>query len=289
MLRALRGRVRYNVPLAPLTWLKVGGPADMLFYPQDIQDLQYFLMHRGSMPYTVLGAGSNVLIRDKGIRGCVIKLDKLTHIHHDGTYLHVGAGILNHHLVSYTLHHQWGGLEFLATIPGRLGGALRMNAGCYGHETADTLVSVQVCDDTGTLHHMKKEDLSYAYRHCGLNPQWIFVQGTFHVHPDTQGRDRVMRYKASRQDTQPQGGGTGGSTFKNPIPHTAWSLLKQSGCQEDRQGGATFSPKHANFFCNTLKTTTAQDFEILGERARQRVQNTYNISLEWEIKRIGEL
>lgn len=293
-----RGHCREQVPLAQYTWFRVGGPADYLFKPRSTEELQHFLAHKPqTLPAFVLGMGSNLIIRDGGIPGVVIRLSKLNQITvHDNLTLTVGSGCLDRTVALTAAGHGLGGLEFLAGIPGTIGGAIRMNAGAYGTEIKDILVNTKVIDNHGNMHLMTGEDLELRYRHSALPRDWTVVEATFRAlssAPPAQLHDRIEQLLQEREMAQPVNSRTGGSTFKNPPgEHKAWQLIDQAGCRGLRLGGAHVSTKHCNFLINDAGAT-ANDLETLGETVRQRVHDHtasltgHGIWLEWEILRVG--
>jgi UDP-N-acetylmuramate dehydrogenase len=287
----VRGRIRADARLAPLTWFKVGGTADVLFRPEDADDLRTFLRNKpAEVPVTVLGAASNTLVRDGGIRGVVVRLGRgFAGISMDGEDgLIAGAGALCATAAKQALLSALAGLAFLSGIPGAIGGALRMNAGAYGGETRHVLDWAEVLDPNGGQHRLTARDLGYAYRHSDLVDGWIFTRARFFGTPNAEGIAAEMaRIASSRATSQPIGSATGGSTFRNPPGHKAWQLIDSVGGRGLRVGGAQISEKHCNFMINTGNATAA-DLEMLGETVRTRVLETHGIALQWEIKRIGE-
>ncbi len=291
----VRGTISECVDLAPYTWFRVGGPADVLFVPADADDLVAFLRELpADVPITALGVGSNVLVRDGGIRGAVIRLgggfNTIT-LEADNVVC-AGAGALDQAVSRRA--QKWGlsGLEFLSGIPGTIGGALRMNAGAYGSEIKDILVSADVVDRNGERRTLKVDELGYAYRSSEVPPDCVFVSARFSGRPAEEGviRAKMNEIKESREKSQPIRTRTGGSTFKNPVGNTdrkAWQLIDEAGCRGLREGEAQVSEMHCNFLINH-GAASAQDLEKLGERVRQQVERKARIKLEWEIKRIGE-
>lgn len=290
-LPSLRGRLRAEAVLAAATWFKVGGPAEVLFRPEDADDLADLLRGKpADTPVTVLGVASNTLVRDGGIRGVVVRLGRgfagVERDDEDG--LIAGAGALCASVAQQAEKAGLGRLAFLSGIPGTVGGALRMNAGAYGGETCDVLDWAEVLDPQGKRHRLGVNDLGYAYRHCSLPADWIFVGARFRGKPGASGIAAEMaRIAATRAESQPLGSATGGSTFRNPPGAKAWELIDAAGCRGLRVGGAQMSEKHCNFMINT-GSATAADLETLGETVRERVKAGSGITLEWEIKRIGE-
>ncbi|MGL5784497.1 MAG: UDP-N-acetylmuramate dehydrogenase [Alphaproteobacteria bacterium] len=288
----IRGRYQASVSLGKLTWFRVGGEADVLYKPADIEDLCCFLREKSeTIPYTLMGVGSNMLVRDGGIPGVVIRLSKGFHYMRilPNCQIDVGAGTLDSTLTQFCLINGIGGLEFLCGIPGSLGGALRMNAGAYGKEMKDCVVAAQVIDPKGKLHHLTPQELGYGYRTCALPKDWIFVgarlQGTASS-PEAIA-ETVRIFLEKRENTQPVRERTGGSTFTNPPGEQAWKLIDVVGCRGLRRGGAQMSDKHCNFMINT-GNATAQDLEDLGELVRERVLERTGVTLHWEIERIGK-
>ena len=285
----IRGEYLPNFNLASLTWFKVGGCAEVLFKPEDIDDLAHFLQHLPSdVPVYVLGAGSNVIVRDGGIEGVVVKLGRGFGSIDGDTIIRAGAGTLNYNLAQYALQNDLQCLEFLVGIPGTIGGGIAMNAGSYGSEFKDILHSVTMLDRNGQKHVLKPEELGLGYRHNSLKSWAIFVEATFHT---TAGNKEEIKAKmdeisSSRKQTQPINQKTGGSTFANPDGYKAWQLVDQVGMRGYAIGDAQFSPLHCNFMVNT-SNATATELEELGEMARTKVLEQTGIELKWEIKRIG--
>jgi UDP-N-acetylmuramate dehydrogenase len=289
-LPSVRGRLTPNAPIGPLTWFRVGGPAEVLFRPADAEDLAEFLaVLPEDVPVTVIGVGSNLLVRDGGIAGVTIRLGRgFVEIAPDGDEISAGAGALDINVALTAAQVGIGGLEFLSGIPGTIGGGFQTNAGAYGREFKDVLVSADAIDRSGTLHRLSGAEMGLSYRHSGVDPDWIFVAARFKsVAGDpaaiVQGMDEI---KAAREASQPIRARTGGSTFANPPGDKAWQLIDKSGCRGLTRGGAMVSEKHANFLINTGNATAA-DIEGLGEEIRRRVQECFGILLEWEIRRIG--
>lgn len=290
-LPAVRGRLRAEAPLAPATWFKVGGAAELLFRPEDADDLRTLLCGRPpGVPVTVLGVASNTLVRDGGIRGLVVRLGRgFAGVEPDGADgLIAGAGALCANVAQQAMQAELSRLAFLSGIPGTVGGALRMNAGAYGGETAGVLDWAEALDPNGGLHRLSPRDLGYAYRHSDLPDGWIFTRARFRGVPASQGiAEEMAGIATARADSQPVGMATGGSTFRNPPGLKAWQLIDAAGGRGLRIGGAEMSEKHCNFMINTGNATAA-DLETLGETVRQRVEAATGIALHWEIKRIGE-
>lgn len=286
----IRGNYREDFKLSNVTWFGVGGPADILFKPADIDDLVYFMQNKDPlMPYMVLGVGSNLLVRDGGIRGVVIRLGKnFTEISYQDDVLAVGAGALDANVSQYCLEHSLTGLEFLSGIPGVVGGALMMNAGAYGNEVADHLIKLEAVDKLGNLVSLSKEDCGFKYRSSDLSSDLIFTKAYFRVKHGNQEeiRAKVNDIQHKREATQPIRTKTSGSSFKNPPGYRAWELIDKAGCRGLRLGNAIISEKHCNFLIN-LNNASAKDIEDLGEIVRKRVFEDSGIMLEWEIKIVG--
>jgi UDP-N-acetylmuramate dehydrogenase len=286
----IRGNYRENFNLANVTWFGVGGSADILFKPVDIDDLVHFMQNKDPLlPYMVLGVGSNLLVRDGGIRGVVIRLGKnFTDIIHKDEVLVVGAGALDANVSQYCLENSLTGLEFLSGIPGVIGGALMMNAGAYGNEVADHLIKLEAIDKLGNLVSLGKEDCGFKYRSSSLSPDLIFTKAYFRVKPGNKEEVRaaVNDIQHKREATQPIRTKTSGSSFKNPPGYKAWELIDQAGCRGLRLGGAIISEKHCNFLIN-LGNASAKDIEDLGEIVRKKVFENSGVVLEWEIKIVG--
>ena len=286
----IRGRYTFDAPLAPTTWFRVGGNADVLFKPADLEDLQHFLQHcPATIPVMTIGVASNLLVRDGGVEGVVIRLGGgFAEIEPTGEQIRVGAAALDVNVALAAQLAGIAGLEFLTGIPGTLGGALRMNAGCYGREIKDVLVSCRALDRRGQLHTLTPADLHLTYRHCGVPDDWIFVDAVLRGSADTPEAiaARMQDIQAKREASQPIRTRTGGSTFANPPGESAWKLIDAAGCRGLMVGGAQVSEKHCNFLINT-GTASASDLENLGEQVKNRVKATSGIELRWEIRRIG--
>ena len=287
----LRGRLLANQPLAELTWFRVGGAAQLLFMPEDEDDLAYFLAHLPSeIPVTSIGLGSNLIVRDAGVPGVVIRLGRgfNTVEVEPGSRLRTGTAVPDVKVARAAQEAAIAGLAFYRGIPGAIGGALRMNGGAYGRETKDVLIEARGVDRAGHVRVWSNADLHYTYRHCGAPDDVIFTQALYQGSPgDAAAIEQEMeKITQSREATQPIKSRTGGSTFKNPPGNKAWQLIDAAGCRGLQIGGAQVSPMHTNFLIN-LGGATAADIETLGETVRQRVQANSGILLEWEIKRIG--
>lgn len=295
-LPAVRGRLSADAPLAQVTWFRVGGPAEVLFRPADADDLAGFLAAKpADVPVTVIGVASNLLVRDGGVPGVVVRLGRgFAEVTADGTRVTAGAGALDGNVALVARNAGIAGLEFLYGVPGTIGGALRMNAGAYGSEMKNITVAAQALDARGGRHRLDLAALGLTYRHSAVAEDWIFVSaelGGTRGDPDAiQARmDDITR---QREASQPVRTRTGGSTFANPpnpegrMGHKAWELIDRAGCRGMRRGGAMVSEKHTNFLINTGDATAA-DIEGLGEDVRRRVREQFGIELHWEIRRIG--
>ena len=286
----LRGRLMANQPLAELTWFRVGGPAQVLFMPEDESDLAYFLgALPAEIPVTVVGLGSNLIVRDGGVPGVVVRLGRgFNEIAVDGNRIRSGTAVPDVKVARAAQEAGLAGLAFLRGIPGAIGGALRMNGGAYKGETKDVLVEARAVDRQGAIHTLKNADMRYSYRHCGAPEDYIFTQATFQGTPGDRAAiaAEMDTITESREATQPIKSRTGGSTFKNPPGQKAWQLIDAAGCRGLIVGGAQVSELHCNFLIN-LGNATAADIEMLGETVRRRVKESAGVDLEWEIKRIG--
>jgi UDP-N-acetylmuramate dehydrogenase len=290
-LPAVRGKLLPDEPLGPFTWFRVGGAADILFLPADPEDLAGFLQALpASVPVTVLGVGSNVIVRDGGVAGVVVRLAgrAFATVEAEGSRITAGAAALDSAVARAAAKAGIGGLEFYAGIPGTVGGALTMNAGCYGAETKDVLVSAWGYDRAGQRRQLARADFGYSYRHSEAPADIIWVEATFEGHPDEPAavQARMEEITRRRETTQPIREKTGGSTFKNPPGYSSWKLVDEAGWRGTLYGGAMFSPLHANFMINTGEATAA-DLEGLGEAVRADVMTKTGVDLQWEIKRIG--
>jgi UDP-N-acetylmuramate dehydrogenase len=287
---ALRGRLLPNEPLAPLTWFRVGGPAQVLFMPEDEEDLAYALAHLPSeIPVKVIGLGSNLIVRDGGVAGVVIRLGRgFSEIKVDGPHLRAGCAVPDVKVSRAAQEASLAGLAFFRGIPGAIGGALRMNGGAYGRETKDALIEARGVDRQGRMRVFSLADMHYTYRHCGAPDEIIFTQALFVGDPGDAAAiaAEMDKITESREATQPIKSRTGGSTFKNPPGQKAWQLIDAAGCRGLKLGGAQVSELHCNFLIN-LGSATAADIENLGETVRRRVEENSGVELEWEIKRIG--
>jgi UDP-N-acetylmuramate dehydrogenase len=287
----LRGRLLPNQSLAELTWFRVGGPAQVLFTPSDEDDLAYFLAHLPrELPVCVVGVGSNLIVRDGGMPGVVIRLSPrgFGEIAGQGDIISAGAAALDRRVAETAAAANLSGLEFLFGIPGTIGGALRMNAGANGSETKDVLIEAVGVTREGKKRAFSNSDMQFNYRNSGVDASIIFVSARFRgeIAAPEAIRARMNEVQNHRETVQPIREKTGGSTFKNPPGQSAWKLIDAAGCRGLRVGGAQVSEMHCNFLINT-GNSTAQDIEILGETVRTRVKEHSGIELHWEIKRIG--
>lgn len=286
----VRGRLTAEAPLAPTTWFRVGGPAEVLFRPADEADLADFLgALDGSVPVTVIGVGSNLLVRDGGVDGVVVRLGRgFAGVAVTGRRLRVGAGALNSTVAETAAAAGVAGFEYLCGVPGTIGGALRMNAGAYGQGTATITATARAIDRQGRVHEVAREELGFAYRHASAPADWIFTAVTFvgtRDEPAAIAR-RMAAIRAEREQAQPVRSRTGGSTFTNPPGAKAWQLIDRAGCRGLRRGAAQVSEQHCNFLINTGGATAAE-LETLGEDVRRCVLDATGVQLAWEIQRIG--
>jgi UDP-N-acetylmuramate dehydrogenase len=286
----VRGKLIANAPLGRQTWFGVGGPAEVMFRPADAEDLAAFLAALpAEIPVTVIGVGSNLLVRDGGVAGITIRLGRgfaAIAIRHGE--IRIGAGALDRIVAFAAAERGLAGLEFLSGIPGTVGGSLRMNAGAYGAEMKEVFVSATALDRCGRSHAIDGASMQLSYRRCGVDPGWIFIEARLRgtACDRTEIGKRLMAIREMREATQPVRARTSGSTFANPPGEAAWRLIDAAGCRGLVRGGAMVSQKHANFLVNT-GSATAADIEGLGEEVRRRVYETTGILLEWEIHRIG--
>ena len=291
LMPGLRGRLTSNAPLAEITWFRVGGPAQILFAPADEADLAYFLKALpDGVPINVIGLGSNLLVRDGGVPGVVIRLGRgFNEIKiEDSHQLRAGTGVPDVKVARAAAEAGISGLAFYRGIPGSIGGALRMNAGAHDRETKDCLVSARAVDLDGNVYILSLADMGFTYRHCAVPDGWIFTEATFRGEPGDPAAilkemDEVAEY---REKNQPIKERTGGSTFKNPPGTSAWKLVDDAGCRGLRVGGAKVSDMHCNFLINDNKAS-GEDVETLGEVVRARVKKVSGVTLNWEIIRLG--
>ncbi|MDE0051359.1 MAG: UDP-N-acetylmuramate dehydrogenase [Rhodospirillales bacterium] len=290
----VRGRYAFDVDLSRTVWFRAGGRADVVFRPADVDDLAHFLASRpADVPVTVVGLGSNLLVRDGGVEGVVVRLrqgfrDVRVRWEGERALVDVGAGALDMNVARHCRDQGVDGLAFLSGIPGTIGGALRMNAGAYGHEMADVVVEVRALDGDGAMHTLAANALGYAYRHSSVPDGWILVSA---VLAGRRGEPAAItrhmeEINAAREASQPIRARTGGSTFTNPEGRKAWELIDDAGCRGLARGGARISEQHCNFIVNA-GGATASDIEGLAEEVRRRVEQKSGHSLTWEIRRIG--
>ncbi|HEX7872964.1 MAG TPA: UDP-N-acetylmuramate dehydrogenase [Sphingobium sp.] len=288
----VRGTLKAHAPLAPLVWFKAGGAAQWLFEPKDADDLSDFLRALDpAVPVMALGLGSNMIVRDGGVPGVVVRLGKAFSFAERGEdhALRCGGGTSGILVSSTARDAGIGGLEFLRSIPGTVGGFVRMNGGAYGREVKDILVDCDVILRSGERRTLALDALGYTYRHSELPDDAIVVSATFRGHTAEPAviQAEMDRIAAAREESQPLRSKTGGSTFKNPDGHKAWELVDRAGCRGLTIGGAQVSEKHCNFLLN-LGTATSTDIEELGEEVRRRVKAATGVTLEWEIQRVGQ-
>lgn len=286
----VRGKLDFDVPMAPKTWLRVGGPALAWFQPSDIDDLADFMaLKPADIPVLPVGVASNLLVRDGGVDAVVLRLTgPLAKVEVDGDRLTVGAGVTDRGLAIQALEAGVSGFEFYVGIPGTLGGGVRMNAGAFGGETADLVEQVIAMDPRGGLHELSPQELGFSYRHADLQEGWIVVAAVMKGVAGNRERirARMARTKAERDVAQPIRVATGGSTFKNPPGQKAWQLIDAAGCRGLMHKKAQVSEKHCNFLINA-GGAQASDIEDLGELVREKVKAESGVSLEWEIHRVG--
>ena len=291
-LTGVRGRLIRNAPLAPFTWFQVGGPADLLFQPADADDLALFLRNLApDVPVTVVGVGSNLLVRDGGIAGVVIRLSAkgFGHIVKEAIdRVRAGAAALDKRVAAFALEQKLAGFAFYHGIPGTIGGGLRMNAGASGGETRDRLIKAYAIDRQGARRTFSNAEMGFSYRHTDLGDDVIFTEALFQgtIAPRETIQADMLAVEEHREAAQPIREKTGGSTFVNPPGARAWELIDKAGCRGLRIGGALVSEMHCNFLINT-GSANATDLETLGETVRARVLADSGVRLDWEIKRIG--
>ena len=285
-----RGRIESNVNLSKSTWFRVGGPAEVMFWPADPDDLIMFLQNKPDViPVTMIGIGSNLMVRDGGIPGVVIRLGKIfEEVSISGVEIIAGGGLSNLRLANFARNHEISGFEFLCGIPGTVGGSIKMNAGAYGFEIQDILQGVTALDKKGNLKDLSVSELKYSYRHSNIEKDLIYIGGYFKGSPAAAAKiaERMTVIRQEREFTQPVKMPTGGSTFVNPPGYKAWELIDAAGCRGLMRGGAVVSEKHCNFLVNTGSASSA-DLEGLGEEVRLRVFEDCGIKLNWEIQRLG--
>ena len=291
LLPKVRGQYIEKAKLAKYTWFGVGGPAEVLFLPQDADDLKTFLLRKPqAVPVTVIGGGSNLLIRDGGIPGVVIKLDApdFSKIEFNDVEVTVGAGLRNSNLKKELLKHKVGGLEFICSVPGRIGGLIRTNAGCFKRNVSEVLVKAHIMNDWGEIHEVGAEDFNFTYRGSMFPENWIVLDVTLKgIKSKPEEIQKIIDEQAEyRKLHQPINKKTAGSTFKNPEGLAAWKLISEAGCKGLKVGGAEVSDMHCNFLINN-GSATADDLEKLGELIVEKVKEKTAITLEWEVRRMG--
>ncbi|NQU56452.1 MAG: UDP-N-acetylmuramate dehydrogenase [Rhodospirillales bacterium] len=286
----VRGRYSADAPLDKITWLRVGGPAEVMFRPADVEDLMMFLSTVSpDIDVNVIGVASNLLVRDGGVPGVIIRLGReFAGIEAVDKTMKVGAGALDNNVALAARDAGLAGLEFLSGIPGTIGGGLRMNGGAYGSEFKDILISARAIDQHGAIHQLTLEDMGFAYRSSSVPKDWLFIDAVLEgrVEPVSEISRRMNEIKVAREASQPVRTQTGGSTFANPPGAKAWQLIEAAGCRGLTRGGAMVSQQHCNFLINTGQASAA-DLEGLGEEVRRRVFEHSGQTLEWEIRRIG--
>jgi UDP-N-acetylmuramate dehydrogenase len=286
----VRGSLTHQAPLKDLVWFRAGGAAEWLLRPADVEDLATFLAAKpDDLRLTVIGVGSNLLVRDGGIPGAVVRLSAaFGKIETGGTRVRAGAAALDGAVARAAADAGIAGLEFLRGVPGTIGGALKMNAGCYGREIKDIFVEATALDGRGNIVKLTPADMNFVYRKTQVRDELIFVEAVFQGAADDPARIRARmdELSANREASQPIKSKTGGSTFKNPPGHKAWALIDEAGCRGLKLGDAQVSEKHTNFLINT-GAASAADLEALGEEVRRRVKEKSGVILEWEIKRVG--
>lgn len=291
LLPKVKGKYITNEPMSKHTWLAVGGPAEVMYFPADIDDLKHFLLSKpDNIPTYIIGGGSNLLVRDGGILGVVIKLEnkKFQQIEIGNNYIKCGAGLHNSSLKKILIENKLGGLEFLCSIPGVVGGSIKTNAGCFGSEIKDVLLEAEVMNGLGEITTLTAKDFNLSYRNSFFPEDWIILSISLKTYPDTKEniQTKLQKHKEYRKKNQPYNAKTGGSTFKNPEGLKAWELIKNSDCNTLQIGGAKVSEIHNNFLINT-GNATADDIERLGESIIAKVKAKTSITLEWEIRRLG--
>ena len=286
----VRGSLTHMAPLKDLVWFRAGGPAEWLLRPADMDDLATFLAAKpDDLRLSVIGVGSNLLVRDGGIPGVVVRLSAaFGKVEVSGNRVRAGAAALDGAVARAAADAGIGGLEFLRGVPGTVGGALKMNAGCYGREIKDIFVEATALDGRGNKVRLTPADMQFVYRKTQVRDELIFIEALFEGQADDPARirARMEELSANREASQPIKSKTGGSTFKNPPGHKAWQLIDAAGCRGLSRGDAQVSEKHTNFLINTGEASAA-DLEALGEEVRRRVKEKSGIELEWEIKRVG--
>ena len=290
-LPSIRGSYRENAELSKTTWFGTGGAAEILFKPEDTQDLCSFIRKLDkSIPYKVIGVGSNLLIRNGGIKGVVIRLGRaFTEMKVEGSQIYAGAAVSDYNLANFAMSNGLSGAEFLVGVPGLVGGGVFMNCGCYGSEISQIINYIMVVDEEGKLKRIPRSEINFQYRTSNLPSSWIIIGAAIDLIPQdpVQIMEKMNQISDQRQQSQPIKEKTGGSTFKNPQSAKAWELIDKVGFRGYKHGGAMVSPLHCNFLINN-DNAKASDLEELGEMIRAAVKKEFNIELEWEIKIIGE-
>ena len=285
----IKGTYKKNFPLSKLTWFQTGGKAKVLFVPKNLLDLQFFLKNIKNIPITIIGGGSNLLVRDGGVKGVVVKLGSgFDYIEYKKNYILCGASVKNINLSNNLSKKKITGFEFLSTIPGTIGGSIFMNAGCFGMEIKNLIKSLLLINKEGKLIELKRNLINFSYRSSGINKHYFIVAAKFEIRKGNEKdiNKKIKKYLNLRKKTQPIKTLTGGSTFINPEKKKAWKLIKESGCVNMSVGGAKISNKHCNFLVNT-GSATSKDLESLGNKIKNKVYKQTGIKLNWEIKRIG--
>lgn len=284
----VRGNLIPNADISSSSWFKVGGPFELLFEPEDELDLVHFIENLcDRIPIFIIGALSNTLIRDGGVKGIGIKLnDNFSKIKIYKNYIEVGASLLNMKFARYAKNNNFYGYEFLSGIPGTIGGSIKMNSGCYGKDMSDILYEVKILDRTEGLNNIKRNKLDMTYRKTSINDESIILSAKFRYSSENKDKKNILDLKQQRKKTQPINKLTGGSTFKNPSGYKAWKLIEEAGCRGLSLGGAKVSEMHTNFIIN-YNNATANDIESLGNIVKSRVYKNSGIKLEWEILKIG--
>lgn len=290
----ISGQYRQNYVLK--NWFDVGGKVEILFKPKNLEDLCYFLKNVDQdIKINIFGAGSNVIVDDKGLSGVVIKFGRgFSDISRDDNVITAGSAVLCGNLAQFCKNEAYSGLEFFSGIPGSVGGAVAMNAGCYGDDVSKKLISALAVDYQGNIHHLKREDFNFSYRKNNLSQELIFVEASFKLEKSEIDivAKKIEKFSLSREESQPIRAKTGGSTFKNPYPEDlskkkAWQLIDEAGCRGLEFGGAKFSEKHCNFMIN-FNNASAQDLIKLGNIVKNKVKEKSGIELEWEIKILSD-
>jgi len=286
----VRGAYRQNADLAKTTWFATGGLAEILFRPEDAEDLSQFIQQLPrEVPYKVIGVGSNLLVRDGGLSGVVIRLGRaFTEMRVEANELYAGAAVSDLNLANFAMSNGLGGAEFLVGVPGLIGGGVFMNCGCYGGEIAQIISYIMVIDERGDVKKISRDEIDFQYRTSNLPNNWIIIGAGFNLTPESPEviKAKMDEISKQRQLAQPIKEKTGGSTFKNPEGYRAWELIDKVGLRGHKLGGAMVSPLHCNFLIN-LGNAKSADIENLGELIRAKVKDKFDVDLEWEIKIIG--